>query len=257
MDSSMAEKPRTPDEIKICSENTEEIIVAFSPMIKYVANRIALRLPPHIEVDDLISVGVLGLIDAIEKYDASRGAKFKTYAEFRVRGSILDELRSLDWVPRSVRQKASHIDGITQKLLARFGRPPEDEEIAEEMGVSLEEFFNTLNETRSMPIISLEDLGIAKESGEQQSLLDCLAGKGDVDPQTQLRLNELKTIIATAIDTLPEKERLMISLYYYEELTMREIGEVLGITESRVSQIHSKAVFRLRTKLKSLIAEES
>ena len=226
-------------------------------MIKYVANRIALRLPPHIEVDDLISVGAIGLMDAIEKYDPSRGAKFKTYAEFRVRGSILDELRSLDWVPRSVRQKASNLDAVVSKLQSRLGRLPEDEEIAKEMGVTLEEFFDTLNETRNMPLLSLEDLGIARDSGDKQSLLDTLEGKGDVDPQTQMRLTELKNLIAAAIDSLPEKERLMVSLYYYEELTMKEIGEVLGITESRISQIHSKAVYRLRTKLKSLIAEES
>ena len=253
----MAQKEQTAEEITISSENMEQVILEYSPMIKYVANRIALRLPSHIEVDDLISVGVMGLIDAIEKYDPTRGAKFKTYAEFRVRGSILDELRSLDWVPRSIRQKAANVDAVSHKLQARFGRPPEDEEVAAEMGVSLEQFFATLNETKSMPLISLEDLGIAKESGERRSLLECLAGKSDVDPQTQLRLTELKSIIAKAIDSLPEKERLMISLYYYEELTMREIGEVLGITESRVSQIHSKAVFRLRTKLRSLIIEES
>jgi RNA polymerase sigma factor for flagellar operon FliA len=148
------------------------------------------------------------------------------------------------------------MDGVVQKLQNKLGRRPEDDEIAKEMGVSLDELFTTLNETKSMPILSLEDLGIAKESGEQQSLLDCLAGKNDADPQTHLRLVELKEIIAKAIDTLPEKERLMISLYYYEELTMKEIGGVLGITESRVSQIHSKAVFRLRNKLKSIIAEE-
>ncbi len=142
-------------------------------------------------------------------------------------------------------------------MQTKLGRPPEDEEVAEEMGISLDELFDTINETRNMPLLSLEDLGIARESGEQQSLLETIAGRGEVDPQTQLRLNELKSVIATAIDALPEKERLMISLYYYEELTMKEIGEVLGITESRISQIHSKAVFRLRTKLKSLIAEES
>jgi len=124
------------------------------------------------------------------------------------------------------------------------------------MGISLDQFFDTLNETKSMPVLSLEGLGIAKETGEQQSLLDCLAGKGDTDPQTQIRLNELKEIIAQAIDTLPEQARLMISLYYYEELTMKEIGAVLDVTESRVSQIHSKAVFRLCTELKALIAEE-
>ena len=244
------------EEIEITPENREEVIKRYSPMIKYVANRIAMRLPPHIEVDDLISVGVLGLMDAISKYDSTRGAKFKTYAEFRVRGAILDELRSLDWVPRSIRQKASQVDKVVQELQAKLSRSPEDEEVAKEMGLSLDQFHDTLNETKSMPVFSLEDLGLAKDSGEQQSLLDCLAGKADADPQTQIRLVELKEIIAKAIDGLPEKERLMVSLYYYEELTMKEIGAVLEITESRVSQIHSKAVYRLRTKLKAIIAEE-
>jgi len=252
----MASKNQVVEEIEITAENREEVIIRYSPMIKYVANRIAMRLPPHIEVDDLISVGVLGLMDAISKYDSSRGAKFKTYAEFRVRGAILDELRSMDWVPRSIRQKASAVDKVVQKLQAKLRRTPEDEEVAKEMGLSLDQFHDTLNETKSIPIFSLEDLGIAKESGEQQSLLDCLAGKADADPQTQIRLIELKEIIAKAIDALPEKERLMVSLYYYEELTMKEIGAVLEITESRVSQIHSKAVYRLRTKLKAIIAEE-
>ncbi len=252
----MASKPRVVEEIEITTENREEVIKQYSPMIKYVANRIAMRLPPHIEVDDLISVGVLGLMDAITKYDSSRGAKFKTYAEFRVRGAILDELRSMDWVPRSIRQKASKVDKVVQGLQAKLRRTPEDEEVAQEMGLSLDQFHETLNETKSIPIFSLEDLGIAKESGDQQSLLDCLAGKADADPQTQIRLVELKEIIAKAIDALPEKERLMVSLYYYEELTMKEIGAVLDITESRVSQIHSKAVYRLRTKLKAIIAEE-
>ena len=252
----MAGKQQTVEEIEITTENREEVIKQYSPMIKYVANRIAMRLPPHIEVDDLISVGVLGLMDAITKYDSSRGAKFKTYAEFRVRGAILDELRSMDWVPRSIRQKASQVDKVVQGLQAKLRRTPEDEEVAQEMGLSLDQFHETLNETKSIPIFSLEDLGIAKESGDQQSLLDCLAGKADADPQTQVRLVELKEIIAKAIDALPEKERLMVSLYYYEELTMKEIGAVLDITESRVSQIHSKAVYRLRTKLKAIIAEE-
>lgn len=252
----MAGKQQVIEEVAITTENRENVIKQYSPMIKYVANRIAMRLPPHVEVDDLISVGVLGLMDAISKYDPTRGAKFKTYAEFRVRGAILDELRSMDWVPRSVRQKASNVDAVVRKLEAKLRRKPEDEEVAEEMELSLDQFYDTINETRSMPVFSLEDLGIAKETGEQQSLLDCLAGKADADPQTQIRLIELKGIIAKAIDTLPEKERLMVSLYYYEELTMKEIGVVLDITESRVSQIHSKAVYHLRTKLKSIIAEE-
>ena len=244
------------EEIEITTENREEVIKRYSPMIKYVANRIAMRLPPHIEVDDLISVGVLWLMDAISKYDSSRGAKFKTYAEFRVRGAILDELRALDWVPRSIRQKASAVEKVVRSLEAKLRRLPEDDEVAKEMDMSLDQFYRTIDETKSVPVFSLEDLGIAKESGEQQSLLDCLAGKADADPQTQIRLIELKEIIAKAIDTLPEKERLMVSLYYYEELTMKEIGAVLDITESRVSQIHSKAVLHLRTKLKSIIADE-
>jgi RNA polymerase sigma factor FliA len=252
----MASKPQIVEEPEISDENREEVIKKYSPMIKYVANRIAMRLPPHIEVDDLISVGVLGLMDAISKYDSTRGAKFKTYAEFRVRGAILDELRSMDWVPRSIRQKASKVDKVVVALQSKLRRQPEDEEVAKELGLSLAQFHDTLNETKSIPVFSLEDLGLAKESGEQQSLLDCLAGKADADPQTQIRLIELKEIIAKAIDALPEKERLMVSLYYYEELTMKEIGAVLDITESRVSQIHSKAVYRLRTKLKSIIAEE-
>ncbi len=252
----MAEKLLVVKEMEINFENREAVIVEYSPMVKYVANRIALRLPPHIEVEDLISVGVMGLIDAIEKYDPARGAKFKTYAEFRVRGAILDELRSMDWVPRSIRQKASQIDAVIQKLQAKFGRPPEDEEVAKELGISLDQFFDTLNETRSMPVLSLDDLNIVKETGGQQSLLDCLAGKVDADPQVQFRLNELKEVIAKTIDTLPEKERLVISLYYYKELTMSEIGVVLNVTESRVSQIHSKTMFRLRTKLKAFAAEE-
>ena len=252
----MAEKLQAVEEMEINLENCGAVVVEYSPMVKYVANRIALRLPPHIEVEDLISVGVLGLIDAIEKYDPARGAKFKTYAEFRVRGAILDELRSMDWVPRSIRQKASQVDAVTQKLQAKFGRPPEDEEVAKELGISLDQFFDTLNVTRSMPVLSLDDLNIVKETGGQQSLLDCLAGKVDADPQVQFRLNELKEIIAKTIDTLPEKERLVISLYYYKELTMSEIGVVLNVTESRVSQIHSKTMFRLRTKLKAFAAEE-
>ena len=252
----MAEKFQAVEEMEINLENREAVVVEYSPMVKYVANRIALRLPPHIEVEDLISVGVLGLIDAIEKYDPARGAKFKTYAEFRVRGAILDELRSMDWVPRSIRQKASQIDAVVQKLQAKLGRPPEDEEVAKELGVSLDQFFDTLNETRSMPVLSLDDLNIVKETGGQQSLLDCLAGKVDADPQVQFRLNELKEIIAKTIDTLPEKERLVISLYYYKELTMSEIGVVLNVTESRVSQIHSKTMFRLRTRLKAFATEE-
>ncbi len=242
-----------------CSLGQEErdaLIVEYAPMIRYIAQRIADRLPANIELDDLISTGVLGLIDAIEKYDSSKGAKFKTYAEFRVRGSIMDELRALDWVPRSVRHKASVIENAHKKLEQKLGREATDEEAAKEMGLSIEGYFENLNAAQSRPVFSLDDLGISDQKGDKKSLLECLAGNKDSDPQTSIRLEELKKIIAKAIDSLSEKERLMISLYYYEELTMKEIGLILGITESRVSQIHSKAVLRLRLKLKKILADE-
>lgn len=237
-------------------EDRDALILKYSPMIKYIAQRIAERLPTNVELDDLISTGVLGLIDAIEKYDPNKGAKFKTYAEFRVRGAIMDELRSLDWVPRSVRQKASHIEGVHTKLEQQLGRAATDEEAAQEMGLSVEDYLENVNAAKSMPVFSLDDLGLSDKKGDKKSLLDCLAGNKDSDPQITYRLEELKKIIAEAIDSLSEKERLMISLYYYEELTMKEIGAVLDITESRISQIHSKAVLRLRLKLKSRLAEE-
>ncbi len=236
----------------ICSENLGRIVDQYGPMVKYVASRIAQRLPAQVELDDLISVGVLGLMDAIGKFDSSRGAKFKTYAEFRVRGAILDELRSMDWAPRSVRQKAAKLETAVNELQTRLGRYPEGEEIAREMGISLSAYFDILNEIQNLPILSLEDIGVDRESGEQKSLLDCLAGKGD-DPQAQLRLSEVKGILTKTIESLSERESMVVSLYYYKEMTMKEIGAVLGITESRVSQIHSKAVFRLRAKLRSLI----
>jgi len=234
--------------------NMDKLVVEYAPLIKYIALRIAKRLPPHIEVDDLISSGVLGLIDAIEKFDPSRGAQFKTYAEFRIRGSIMDELRALDWIPRSVRQKVNQMQGVCQKLEHKLGRAAADDEVSEAMGVSIEEYHDIVNHSSNMPMLSLDDLGLGSKD-ERKSLLDCLAGSKDANPQTYVRLNELKKTIAKAIDSLQEKERLMVSLYYYEELTMKEIGEVLDITESRVSQIHSKAVLKLKLKLKKLMTE--
>lgn len=234
--------------------NMDKLVEEHAPLIKYIAHRIAKRLPAHIEVDDLVSSGVLGLIDAIEKFDPTRGAQFKTYAEFRIRGAIMDELRSLDWVPRSVRQKINHLQKACRKLEHKLGRAATEEEVAEAMEISLEEYHSIVNHSANMPLLSLDDLGLGNRE-DRKSLLDCLAGSKDANPQTYVRLNELRKTITEAIDSLPEKERLMISLYYYEELTMREIGAVLEITESRVSQIHSKAVLKLKLKLKKLMME--
>jgi RNA polymerase sigma factor for flagellar operon FliA len=243
----------TAESRKIGTAESDRLILEYSPLIKYVAYRIAVRLPPHVEIDDLISAGVIGLIDAIEKFDPTKETQFKTYAEIRIRGAILDELRSQDWVPRSVRQKTTQIANAYAKLEQEFGRPAEDEEVAREMGLELEEYFELLKNSQGLPIMSFEDLGGHGEDPDRQNIMDVLTGTKDSDPQTLARISEIRKIMIDAIDRPPEKERLVISLYYYDELTMKEIGEVLEITESRVSQIHTKAVLRLRGKLRNFI----
>jgi RNA polymerase sigma factor for flagellar operon FliA len=242
--------------IKLGTPEADKLIVEYSPLIKYIAHRLAVRLPSHIELDDLMSSGVIGLIDAIEKYNPNKDTQFKTYAEIRIRGAMLDELRAQDWVPRSVRQKATSISVAYAKLEQKLGRPAEDEEVAAAMELSLEEFHDLLNRAAGQTILSVEDLGGVDKDGEKRDVMEVLAGTKETDPETLARIDEIKGIIAQAIDMLPEKERLVISLYYYEELTMKEIGEVLGITESRVSQIHTKCVMRLRAKLRKFIHDE-
>ncbi|MEK6590081.1 MAG: FliA/WhiG family RNA polymerase sigma factor [Nitrospinota bacterium] len=240
---------------KMSTAEKDSLIIEYSPLIRYIALRIAVRLPPHIEIDDLISAGVIGLIDAIEKYDPSKETKFRTYAEIRIKGAILDELRSLDWVPRTVRQRANNLASAYAELEQELGRAADDEEIAKYLGIGMEEFQETLINARGIPFISIEDLGGKSPDGEKRDLLECLAGTKDADPQTLARMNEIKEIIARSIDELPKNERLLVSLYYYEDLTMKEIGEVMGITESRVSQIHTKAVLRLKGKLKRFLED--
>jgi len=242
--------------MKVGTPEADRLIEEYAPLVKFIACRIAVRLPPHIELDDLTSAGVMGLIDAIEKFDATKETMFKTYAEIRVRGAILDELRAMDWVPRSVRQKAVGISSAYATIEQREGRPAEDEEVASELGLNLEDFHRQLAASQSTPILSIEDLGGTSKDGEKRDIMEVLAGSTDDDPQVTARINEVKTIIAKAIDKLPEKERLLVSLYYYEELTMKEIGEILGITESRVSQLHTRAVMRMRAKLFKYIDTE-
>ncbi len=235
--------------MKIGTPEADRLIEEYAPLIKFISHRIAVRLPPHIEIDDLMSAGVMGLIDAVEKFDSGRQTMFKTYAEIRIRGAILDELRSMDWVPRSVRQKSVEIASVYAAVEQREGRPAEDEEVAKELGVDLDGFHKVLASAQSSPILSVEDLGGVSKDGEKRDIMEVLAGSSDDDPQVTARVSEVRTIIADTIDKLPEKERLLVSLYYYEELTMKEIGEILGITESRVSQLHTRAVMRMRGKL--------
>ena len=225
-------------------------MVAYSPLVKYVAGRMGSGLPAHVEESDLISYGLGGLISAIERFDLSREIKFETYAITRIRGAVIDELRTLDWVPRSVRARAREIERVNMRLETKLQRAPTDEELAGELGVSTGEFQDALLQISNSTIVALDELwNVSDSSGDSVSLLDTLPDRGAPDPHQLVDQSELRDRIADAIAALPEREKLVVALYYYENLTLREIGEVLGVTESRVSQLHTKAVLRLRSKL--------
>jgi RNA polymerase sigma factor for flagellar operon FliA len=228
----------------------ERLVIAYSPLVKYVAGRMSSGLPAHVEEADLISYGLGGLISAIERFDLAREIKFETYAITRIRGAIIDELRTLDWVPRSVRARARAIERANQKLEARLQRAPTDEEMAAELEIGVDEFQESLMQISRSTIVALDELwSTSDSSGDAISLLDTLPDRGAPDPSALVDQAELRDRIAAAIGALPEREKLVIALYYYENLTLREIGEVLGVTESRISQLHTKAVLRLRSKL--------
>jgi RNA polymerase sigma factor for flagellar operon FliA len=228
----------------------ERLVVAYSPLVKYVSGRMASGLPAHVDEADLISYGLVGLINAIERFELEREIKFETYAITRIKGSIIDELRSLDWVPRSVRQRARQIEQANAKLENKLQRAPTDEEMAAALEMSVEDFNAALLQISNSTIAALDELWtVGDSSGDQVSLLDTLEDPGAADPAAMLDQTDLKDRIADAIARLPEREKLVIALYYYENLTLREIGEVLGVTESRISQLHTKAVLRLRGRL--------
>jgi RNA polymerase sigma factor for flagellar operon FliA len=231
----------------------EQMVVQYAPLIKYIASRLALRLPAHISLDDLISSGIIGLIDAIHKFDPGKNISFKTYAEFRIKGAILDELRSLDWIPRSVRKKSHVLEKTYAELEKTLGRPAEPEEICEALGLELEEFHQLLDETKSVSLVELEGIWKTVRNGPdlpESSLPEILLDENIRDPFLALHFSELQDIMVKAIDALPDKEKLLISLYYYEELTMKEIGQIMGYTESRISQLHTQAMIRLRGRLR-------
>ncbi len=236
----------------------DEVLRRHLPLVRRVVQRLAARKPPHIETDDLVSWGIVGLLDAIVKYDSKKEASFSTYAQFRIRGAILDHLRSLDWVPRSVRQKASLIEKVSRQLEGTLGRPPLEEEIASELGVSLDAYQELLTKVGEMSLFSLEDLGFG--GGEERFSFERAIEEGDADPLGTLLTRERVAIVTEAIRRLPERERTVVTLYYHEELTMKEVGGVLGLTESRVSQLHSQAVLRMKGYLRELFqpaAEEA
>ncbi len=228
----------------------ERLILQYSPLVKYVAGRVSVGLPATIEQADLVSYGIFGLIDAIEKFDIGRNIKFETYAINRIRGAIIDELRAIDWIPRSVRFKAREVERALGELEGRLLRPPSDAELAEELGVSLDDLQETLNQINLVSVVALDELlSMSGEKGEAVSLVDTLADTKAADPEMSFESEETRHLLAQAINHLPERERLVITLYYYEGLTLAQIGQVLGVTESRVCQMHTKAVLQLRNKM--------
>ena len=228
----------------------ERLVVAYSPMVKFVAGRLGAGLPSHVEDADLISYGLVGLIGAIERFEPERGIKFETFAMTRIRGAIIDELRSLDWVPRSVRSRAREIEQVQAKLEHELQRAPSEAELAAKLNMTEEELQSALLEIANSSVYALDELWtVSDSSGDQVSLLDTIADDGAADPQEALATTEVKDRLTEAIGGLPEREQLVVALYYYENLTLREIGEVLGVTESRVSQLHTKAVMRLKSHL--------
>ena len=224
--------------------------MAYSPLVKYVAGRVLSGLPGHVEEADLISYGLVGLISAIDRFEPEREVKFETYAIPRIRGAIIDELRTLDWVPRSVRARARAIERANVKLEHRLQRAPTDDEIAAELEITLDEFQDSLLRISNSSIAALDEVWTVSDvTGDEVSLLDTIEDRASPDPARAAGAADLKDRVAEAVARLPEREKIVIGLYYYENLTLREIGEVLDITESRVSQLHTKAVLRLRSHM--------
>jgi RNA polymerase sigma factor for flagellar operon FliA len=228
----------------------DTLISRYAPLVKTIAGRLAMRLPQHINQDDLTSAGLVGLLDAIEKFDAEKGVEFKSYAEFRIKGAMIDELRSMDWVPRSVRRNAKKLEEAYSRVENREMRPAMDQEVAKELDLDMESFHRLLDDAKGISIINEYEIinhnGNLLSNGRDQSPHPGV----NVTPSETLDRAEIINVISGAIEKLPKNERTVISLYYYEELTMKEIGEVMGYTESRVSQLHTKAAIRLRNCLK-------
>ena len=229
----------------------DQLILAYSPLVKYVAGRMSSSLPAHVEEGDLVSYGLLGPIGAIERFEPERKIKFETYAVSRIRGSIIDELRSLDWVPRSVRSWARKVEAAIAQLENKLMRAPADEEIAAALEIGIDEFQDVLSQISCASIVALDEFWNVQGNGQDHvNLIDTIEDMESPDPSRAFRIQTIKETLAAAIQRLPEREKIVVGLYYYENLTLKEIGEVLGVTESRVSQLHTKAILRLRGRVK-------
>ena len=243
---------RSEDELWLEYKHTQDpqlrefFIVKYAPLVKYVAGKVAVGMPNNVEFDDLVGYGVFGLLDAIDKYDPEKNVKFNTYAVTRIRGAIFDELRSIDWVPRSVRQQSREIEEVIADLEARLGHSATDVEISEALGMTVEEFHQVLLKISGTNVISLTDLRFGTDDNEQTPVAASL------NPDVIVEREEMKRIIVDDINELPDREKKVLIMYYYEDMTLREIGKVLEVTESRVSQIHSSANHKLRAKLSNI-----
>ena len=231
-------------------ERQKEVALSrYAPLVKYVVDRLALHLPKSVERDDLISAAIIGLFDALEKYDASKGTKFETYAIWRIRGAILDELRSLDWASRSIRRKARNVEEVARELGQRLGRAATEEEVAEALNLSPVELSRLLDEVHGTALLSLSKSVSSDEDQDFIQLEDIVDDPAHRDALDQIETDEAREVLLETIDGLPEQQRLVVALYYYEEMTLKEIGEALHISESRVSQIHTRAVKTLKARL--------
>src|SRR4051812_35381852 len=231
------------------AELRDRLILHYAPLVKYVAGRVGSGLPSHVEQADLVSYGTFGLIDAITRFEPTREVKFESYAMARIRGAIIDELRSTDWIPRSVRMKARQFERAVAELESRLQRTPTDEEVAEEMDMDVEDVRKFLGQLSLVNVVALDELMTDDDGGGSPRLVDTLQDFSALDPQAMAEHGEARQLLARAVEQLPDREKVVVSLYYFEGLTLAEIGRVLGVTESRICQMHTKAVLHLRTKL--------
>ena len=225
-------------------------LVDYLPLVKYIAGRLAIGLPRSVEMDDLINAGVIGLIEAYSNFEASKGVKFETYASLRVRGSILDELRGMDWVPRSTRARSREVERTISKLEGELGRSPTEAELADELDVSMDDYYRIMDDVSSAALLSLDEMAFGDDDDKQGPLLDTLSAQNQPSAEANMERMEMRNLLADSLGQVSEQERLVVALYYYEQLTLKEIGQVLELSESRVSQLHTKAVLGLRAKLR-------